>query len=178
MPKEANILGLPNVLIQVDENRKIDLIDLRNQLIASANNGIKYLIIKLNMVTTMFGSVDNIDPVIVVLNEFYFDYKIHIDAAFGGFIYPFTNPDNPLNFSHPQINSITIDGHKMLQAPYGTGVFLIRKGWMSYTSSSSSKYVSGLDSTLCGSRSGANAIAVWIILMVMAVLAGQITAVN
>jgi len=165
MPKGANLLGLPNVIIKVDENRKIDLDNFRTQLIESANNGIKYLIITLNMGTTMFGSVDEIDPVIAVLNEFYFDYKIHIDAAFGGFIYPFTNPNNPLNFSHPQVNSITIDGHKMLQAPYGTGVFLIRKGWMSYTTSSSAKYVSGLDSTLCGSRSGANAIAVWMILM-------------
>ena len=128
MPKGANILGLCDIVIQVDEDRKIDLENFRAQLIESANNGIKYLIIKLNMGTTMYGSVDEIDPVIDVLNEFYFDYKIHIDAAFGGFIYPFSNPENQLNFSHPQINSITIDGHKMLQAPYGTGVFLIRKG--------------------------------------------------
>ena len=150
MPKGANILGLPDIVIEVDDNHKIDTESLRVQLQQAAQNGLKYLIITLNMGTTMYGSVDDINPVVAVLNEFYFEFKIHIDAAFGGFIYPFTNPGNPLNFSHPHINSITIDGHKMLQAPYGTGVFLIRKGWMQYTTSSTAKYVSGLDSTLCG----------------------------
>jgi glutamate/tyrosine decarboxylase-like PLP-dependent enzyme len=53
----------------------------------------------------------------------------------------------------------------MLQAPYGTGIFLIRKGWMQYTTCEAAKYVSGLDSTICGSRSGANAIATWMIVM-------------
>jgi tyrosine decarboxylase/aspartate 1-decarboxylase len=32
------------------------------------------------------------------------------------------------NFSNPKISSITIDAHKMLQAPYGTGIFICRKG--------------------------------------------------
>ncbi|MBD78619.1 MAG: aspartate aminotransferase family protein [Crocinitomicaceae bacterium] len=165
MPKGANLLGLPAIVIKTKaEDHKIDLEDLRIQLTRAAEKGIKYLAVTLNMATTIFGSVDEIDPVDSILNEFLFEYKIHIDAAFGGFIYPFTNPNNTLNFAHPSVNSITIDGHKMLQAPYGTGIFLIRKGWMNYTTSNAAKYVSGLDSTLCGSRSGANAIAMWMIL--------------
>lgn len=166
MPKGSNLLGLPNYIIPVDpETRKIDLDKFRLLLIEMASHGIKYLILTLNMATTMFGSVDQIDPVVDVLKEFAFEFKIHIDAAFGGFIYPFTNPENELNFQHPLVNSITIDGHKMLQAPYGTGIFLIRKGWMHYATTNEAKYVSGLDSTLCGSRSGANAIAMWMIVM-------------
>ena len=166
MPKGANLLGLPRIIVSVNqEDRKIDLNAFRNQLIQAAQNGTKYLIITLNMGTTMYGSVDDIDPFLAVLNEFRFEYKIHIDGAFGGFIYPFTNENNPLNFAHPAVNSITVDGHKMLQAPYGTGIFLVRKNWMKYTISDAAKYVSGLDSTLCGSRSGANAIAVWMIIM-------------
>lgn len=166
MPKGANLLALHNLVISVDPiTREINTHNLREQLISAANNGIKYLIINLNMGTTMFGSVDDIDNVATILNEFEFEYKIHVDAAFGGFIYPFTNSDSKLNFEHPLVNSITIDGHKMLQAPYGTGIFLIRKGWMQYTTTNEAKYVSGLDSTLCGSRSGANAISMWMIVM-------------
>jgi glutamate/tyrosine decarboxylase-like PLP-dependent enzyme len=52
----------------------------------------------------------------------------------------------------------------MLQTPYGTGIFLIRKGLMQYVKTSEAQYVPGTDHTLCGSRSGANAIAVWMIL--------------
>jgi glutamate/tyrosine decarboxylase-like PLP-dependent enzyme len=53
----------------------------------------------------------------------------------------------------------------MVQAPYGTGIFLIRKGWMKYAYTEEAQYVQGLDATLSGSRSGANAISVWMILM-------------
>jgi glutamate/tyrosine decarboxylase-like PLP-dependent enzyme len=53
----------------------------------------------------------------------------------------------------------------MLQAPYGTGVFLARKGLIEYVLTKEAQYVSGMDLTLIGSRSGANAIAVWMILM-------------
>ena len=166
MPKGANLLALQNLVIDVDPvSRVINTNNLREQLETAAINGIKYLIINLNMGTTMFGSVDDIDDVASVLNEFKFEFKIHVDGAFGGFIYPFTHSESKLNFEHPLVNSITIDGHKMLQAPYGTGIFLVRKGWMQYTTTSEAKYVSGLDSTLCGSRSGANAIAMWMIVM-------------
>jgi len=54
----------------------------------------------------------------------------------------------------------------MVEAPYGTGIFIIRKGWMQYAYTEEAKYVQGLDATLSGSRSGANAVAVWMILMI------------
>jgi glutamate/tyrosine decarboxylase-like PLP-dependent enzyme len=52
----------------------------------------------------------------------------------------------------------------MLQAPYGTGVFLCRKGLIENVLTKEAQYVDGMDLTLVGSRSGANAIAVWMIL--------------
>ena len=54
------------------------------------------------------------------------------DAAYGGFIYPFTNVDNPYTFKNPNLSSISIDAHKMLQAPYGTGIFLVRKNYLKH----------------------------------------------
>lgn len=51
----------------------------------------------------------------------------------------------------------------MCQAPYGTGIFLTRKGMIAH-SGTSAKYGKGNNFTLIGSRSAANAIAVWMIL--------------
>jgi len=53
----------------------------------------------------------------------------------------------------------------MAQAPYGTGIFLARKGLIDYANTKEASYVEGEDYTLIGSRSGANAIAIWMILM-------------
>ena len=53
---------------------------------------------------------------------------------------------------------------QMLQAPYGTGVFLCRKGLIENVLTKEAQYVDGMDLTIVGSRSGANAIAVWMIL--------------
>ncbi|MCR9172342.1 MAG: pyridoxal-dependent decarboxylase [bacterium] len=127
--------------------------------------GVRYFIVVANMMTTMFGSVDNIDMYLDALLKRNLSFKIHVDAAFGGFYFPFSSNDMQLTFNNPHVNSITMDAHKMAQAPYGTGIFLIRKGWMQYAHTKEASYVEGQDSTLIGSRSGANAIAVWMILM-------------
>ena len=121
-------------------------------------------LLSVDMGTTMFGSVD--DPAVYTdcMEEHGLLYKLHIDGAFGGFIYPFSNNTNTINFHNPNISSITLDAHKMLQAPYGTGIFLVRKGLMNYVCTQEAQYVSGMDITLSGSRSGANAIAIWMIL--------------
>jgi len=115
--------------------------------------------------TTMFGSVDDINLYVEALKKLNVIFKIHIDGAFGGFYYPFSNKDNELNFLNKYVTSVTLDAHKMAQAPYGTGVFIIRKGFMKYVNTEQASYIAGQDFTLIGSRSGANAISVWMILM-------------
>lgn len=163
--KAGNLLGLQNLVIPVEEDsRQMCLHKLKEQVEAAQKQGVKAFIVLLNMATTMFGSVDDIEAVCGVMEESATDFQVHIDAAFGGFIYPVTNPQQKLNFTHPKVASVTMDAHKMLQAPYGTGVFLCRKGMIQYTSTEQASYVQGFDSTLCGSRSGANAVAIWMIL--------------
>jgi glutamate/tyrosine decarboxylase-like PLP-dependent enzyme len=164
--KASNLLNVKAIPIKVnDKTRTWSLEDLNQQLNEAKKQGIKYLIIQLNMATTMFGSVDVPTPILTEIKKQYKDYFVHVDAAFGGFIYPFTNPKYKLNFKNPEISSITIDGHKMLQAPYGTGIFLCRKGLINYAQTEEASYVQGTDFTLCGSRSGANAVSIWMILM-------------
>lgn len=160
--KGGNLLGIDVFKIQVDEeNRNWSLSHLQ-ETIEKANK--KYWIVVCAMGTTMFGKVETLDHIRPVLESEKIDYYVHIDAAFGGFIYPLTHESNNLHFQDEKIVSVTLDGHKMLQAPYGTGVFLCKKGWIAYTQTDEAKYVMGTDYTLCGSRSGANAIALWMIL--------------
>ena len=164
--KGCDLLQLNPIMLEVDQStREIKLDLLQRQLQDAKNAGIKYFIVVLNLSTTMFGSVDEIEPIAELLQQEKLVFKIHLDAAFGGFIYPFTNPNSVHNFKNKLVSSISIDGHKMLQTPYGTGVFLIRKGFMQYVTNTYAQYVPGLDYTLCGSRSGANAIVIWMQLM-------------
>jgi len=165
IPKGANLLMLDRIQVPVDfETRKIVKSELENLIVSAKQSGKKYFIVVSNMGTTMFGAVDDPEDYISVLEKHNATYKLHIDAAYGGFVYPFSNKESTLNFSHPKISSITIDAHKMLQAPYGTGVFICRKGLIENVLTKEAEYVEGMDLTLCGSRSGSNAVAVWMIL--------------
>lgn len=166
IPKASNLLNVNLYPVEVVElSREITDSAVRDTLNKARNEGKKYFIVIANMGTTMFGSVDNPQIYINTLEAMGLKYKIHVDGAYGGFIYPVISSNSSLTFANPQISSITIDAHKMLQSPYGTGVFLARKGLMKYVLTEEAQYVSGLDSTLIGSRSGANAVAVWMILM-------------
>ena len=165
IPKASNLLQLDWLKIPVDFNtRAIDKVQLEQIILNAKDHGKKYFIAVSNMGTTMFGSVDNPEDYIAVFEKHSLHYKLHIDGAYGGFVYPFSNQQSVINFSNPKISSITIDAHKMLQAPYGTGVFICRKGYIENVLTKEAEYVEGMDLTLCGSRSGANAVAVWMIL--------------
>lgn len=165
IPKAANLLMLDWIKIPVSfEKREIDTVVLEQKIMEAKQNGIKYFIAVSNMGTTMFGSVDNPEEYTTALEKQQVEYKLHIDGAYGGFVYPFSNEKSTINFSNPKISSITIDAHKMLQAPYGTGIFICRKGLIENVLTKEAEYVEGMDLTLCGSRSGSNAVAVWMIL--------------
>ena len=165
IPKASNLLYIEWIKVPVHFNeRNIDKAALEQIVVDTKVKGKKYFIAVSNMGTTMFGSVDNPDDYTSLLEKHNVAYKLHIDGAYGGFVYPFSNKDSVINFSNPKISSITIDAHKMLQAPYGTGVFICRKGLIENVLTKEAEYVEGMDLTLCGSRSGANAVAVWMIL--------------
>ncbi|RQO30513.1 aspartate aminotransferase family protein [Taibaiella sp. KBW10] len=163
--KAANLLSIAYYPVAVEDDTRCIIPEALEQTIIQAlTQGIKYVIVLNNMGTTMFGSIDNPDLYAAYLQKHNVPFKLHLDGAFGGFIYPTSHPENNLNFSNPHVSSITLDAHKMLQAPYGTGIFLSRKDLMKYVFTKEASYVHGMDITLCGSRSGANAIAVWMIL--------------
>lgn len=165
MDKAANVLGVRVQKVAVDEfTREISTEGVKNAVLSQQKQGAKAFIVVANMMTTMFGSVDNVNIYTDVLDELKTPYFVHVDGAYGGFYYPFADKENTLNFSNPKVSSVTLDAHKMAQAPYGTGIFVVRKGLIAYANTKEASYVEGEDYTLIGSRSGANAIAVWMIL--------------
>ncbi len=166
MDKGANVLVLAIEKVEVtDDTREISPETVRSALNRARAQGKKYFIVVCNMMTTMFGSVDDVTVYVDELKASGCEFKIHVDGAYGGFYYPFSNDQRALTFANPDITSFTLDAHKMAQAPYGTGIFLIRKGYIGYANTQQASYVEGEDCTLIGSRSGANAIAVWMILV-------------
>lgn len=165
MDKAANLLVMDIYKIPVQANsRAFTEADLNQTIQIAQDNGVKYFIVIANMMTTMFGSVDNVRLLAQTLKANKCNFKIHVDGAYGGFYYPFTAQNEVLTFKNPDITSFTLDAHKMAQAPYGTGIFLIRKNYIHHANTKQASYVEGEDFTLIGSRSGANAVAVWMIL--------------
>jgi glutamate/tyrosine decarboxylase-like PLP-dependent enzyme len=163
--KAGNLLGIRVYVVQVDEHKRtISEASLHQTLADMKAAGVQATIVFCNMATTMFGSVDDPDVYVAALKNAGLQYRLHIDGAYGGFIYPFTTPDKKLSFANPEISSVTLDAHKLAQAPYGTGIFLVRKGLMEQVLTREARYVHGNDITLVGSRSGANAVATWMIL--------------
>ena len=165
MPKGGNILNIESIVAKVDtESRLIEIDALKQQLLDAQSKGVKYFILVMNMSTTMFGSVDDMQASMDLFEELNLTYRIHIDGAYGGFIYPFSTNDVLYSFSNEKVFSVSLDGHKMLQSPYGTGIVLIRKSFIKYAMTKEANYVKGKDYTLIGSRSGANAVAIWMIM--------------
>ena len=165
MPKASKLLSLKTYVSKVDDDtRKVTQESITDCIQKAKAEGVKHFILIISMSTTMFGSVDDIDEITGWLDNLITDYKVHVDGAFGGYIYPFATESTSLTFQNPKVNSFTLDGHKMLQSPYGTGIYLTRKGFMEYALTEEANYVKGKDYTLVGSRSGANAIAIWMIM--------------
>ncbi|MCT4622840.1 MAG: pyridoxal-dependent decarboxylase [Schleiferiaceae bacterium] len=165
MFKAANLLNLTVGVIKVDEkSRALDVEDLKSKVDEFTTNGHSHFIVVANMMTTMFGSVDDIHAYTSTLKSKGVTYRVHIDGAYGGFVYPVVSKNADLTFSNPEVSSVTLDAHKMVQAPYGTGIFICRKDLIHHVMTNEAQYVQGMDLTLSGSRSGANAISVWMIL--------------
>lgn len=166
MAKAANLLAINYQTISVTKDtREIKKSAVEAGIETCKKRGAKYYIVVNNMMTTMYGSIDDVDAYTDALVEHKCIFKLHVDGAYGGFYYPFASDNPRLTFENEHVSSFTLDAHKMAQAPYGTGIFVVRKGLIDYVNTEEASYVEGQDFTLIGSRSGANAVAVWMILV-------------
>jgi glutamate decarboxylase len=80
--------------------------------------------------TTFTGHADDIvgiNDLLVRLKEGRgLDVPIHVDAASGGFVWPFLYPDSEWDFRLPQVRSINVSGHKFGLVYPGIGWLVFR----------------------------------------------------
>jgi glutamate decarboxylase len=81
--------------------------------------------------TTFTGHKDDvvgIDQLLVRLKqERGIDVPLHVDAASGGFVWPFLYPDSPWDFRLEQVRSINVSGHKFGLVYPGIGWLIFRE---------------------------------------------------
>jgi glutamate decarboxylase len=81
--------------------------------------------------TTFTGHADDVvginDLLVRLKEERGLDVPIHVDAASGGFVWPFLYPDSKWDFRLPQVRSINVSGHKYGLVYPGIGWLVFRE---------------------------------------------------
>jgi tyrosine decarboxylase/aspartate 1-decarboxylase len=102
--------------------------------------------------TTEYGRVDPISALADLAADV--EAFLHVDAAWGGFVLPFT--DYEWHFGHAPVDTMTIDPHKLGQAAVPAGGFLARDAETMDALAVETPYLeSTSQATLTGTRSGA-----------------------
>jgi tyrosine decarboxylase/aspartate 1-decarboxylase len=102
--------------------------------------------------STEYGYVDPIPALAEIATEV--DALLHVDAAWGGFALPFT--DHEWHFGHADVDTLTIDPHKLGQAAVQAGGLLARETELLGELAIETPYLeSTAQATLTGTRSGA-----------------------
>ena len=81
--------------------------------------------------TTFTGHADDIrginDHLVAIKHERGLDVPLHVDAASGGFVWPFLYPDSEWDFRLEQVRSINVSGHKFGLVYPGIGWLVFRE---------------------------------------------------
>jgi glutamate decarboxylase len=81
--------------------------------------------------TTFTGHADDIKGINDLLEQLKteksLDVPLHVDAASGGFVWPFLYPDTEWDFRLPQVRSINVSGHKFGLVYPGVGWLVFRE---------------------------------------------------
>jgi tyrosine decarboxylase/aspartate 1-decarboxylase len=102
--------------------------------------------------STEYGYVDPIPELAAIAHEV--DALCHVDAAWGGFVLPFS--DHAWNFQNADVDTLTIDPHKMGQAAIPAGGLLVRDRSLLDELAIRTPYLESTSQvTLTGTRSGA-----------------------
>ncbi len=160
----SEVLGIPYSPVPVTADGRIDVGEIESLL----KNGDVGTVVA-TMGTTGLGSVDPLAD-IVALQESY-DFRIHADAAYGGYFSLASRLDDDARDAFDamrSVDSIVLDPHKHGLQPYGCGCILFRdpavgrfyKHGSPYTYFSSAELHLGEISLEC-SRPGASAVALW-----------------
>ncbi len=126
--KGADMLGLSLLRLPTDTDHRIDAEAMKNAIEECEKSRRKVIALLGIAGTTDFGSIDPL-PEICELGRRY-GIHTHIDAAWGGGLL-FCEEGKKLLHGIEGADSVTIDGHKQLMLPIGTGMLFLRCPGMS-----------------------------------------------
>ncbi|WP_117592296.1 tyrosine decarboxylase MfnA [Haloprofundus halophilus] len=147
--KAADVLGVELRTVPVDDGYRADPSAVR-----AAVDSETVLVVGVAG-TTEYGRVDPIPELAAATHDAGGDRPfLHVDAAWGGFALPFT--DHAWNFAHADVDTMTVDPHKLGQAVVPAGGFLARDRAALDALAVDTPYLeSTSQATLTGTRSGA-----------------------
>lgn len=148
--RASDLMNLEIIWTELDQNFRADVNSIkdkinRNTLAVIATAG-----------TSSLGVVDPIKEI----NEFCENVFFHVDAAFGGFVIPFLE-NKRIDFSLENLDSMTIDPHKMGLSLIPAGAILFRDESYLKKFDLSPPYIPIKTHTLSGTRSGGSIASVW-----------------
>ncbi len=114
----ANIRSVPS-----DDLFRIDLGALRSMIEEDKAGGLKPTLLVGSAGTTNTGAVDDLSALARITNEHGLWY--HVDAAYGGF-FQLTERGRGILSGIEKADSVTLDPHKGMFLPYGTGALVVR----------------------------------------------------
>jgi glutamate/tyrosine decarboxylase-like PLP-dependent enzyme len=124
--KAIRISGLSEArlrYISLDENLRLSPSHLEKAIIEDKKNNLIPFYINASFGTTNTGTIDPLQSIAVIAKK----HKLwfHVDAAYGGFFKLVDKLDSKFE-GIKEADSITMDPHKTLFLPYGTGAVLIK----------------------------------------------------
>ena len=124
--KAARIAGFPEKnlrRIPVDERLRLRPDRLEAAVVQDRAQGLRPFFVVANVGTTNTGAIDPLPEILDIARRH--DLWVHADAAYGGFFR--LVPDGAARMPGlERCDSITLDPHKGLFLPYGTGCLLVR----------------------------------------------------
>jgi aromatic-L-amino-acid decarboxylase len=114
----SNIRSIP-----IDLEFKLDVKKLEQTIKEDIKKGFTPLMVVANAGSTNTGTIDALDLIADITKKF--NMWLHVDAAYGGFFSMLKEGKKRLK-GIELADSITLDPHKGLFLPYGTGAFIVR----------------------------------------------------
>ena len=126
--KSAKLAGImPDRVraIETDDRYRLCVDTLRTAIADDRRAGLTPFAVVSNAGTTNTGAVDPLDAIADVCEGEHLWH--HVDGAYGAFFY-LCDELRPAFHGLPRADSLTLDPHKGLFLPYGTGALLVRDG--------------------------------------------------
>lgn len=126
--KAAHLAGFPRSnmrIVQTDAGLRMDLTHLSRLVSSDRMAGNTPFMVVANGGTTNTGAIDPLEGITDLARAQ--NLWLHVDAAYGGF-FNITSRGEKALAGIDGADSITLDPHKGLFLPYGTGCLLVRRG--------------------------------------------------